>query len=239
MQQHKVASPILEGLRFENTTKIASGSTLGVSRQVDQERRYVIPEQENFLYISQSLRYLMRKHRLVVFEKSPFKKSDQERVDAMYDEARSFWASGEIEKSLGKLDEYEREFASQSVRRDSVYSTQLRDLTTEHAGKAVLCLRGPVHYDALPILLRRDEVNFSSFLFTEPYVQPLGEAVVCRIIHGQANDDEILTRLHIYQDFVFKAGTYDYNSKLKCSEKALALTASGIEAYKTRLRLPS
>lgn len=178
------------------------------------------------------LNRLMLKHKLVVFEKSPFDKSNEESVDAMYHEARSLLASGEIEKSLRRLDEYEREFASQSIQRDLVYSSQLRSLTTEHAEKAILCLRGPVHYDTLPILLRRDEVDFSSYLFTEPYVQPLGEVVVSRIIHGQALDDDTLTRIQIYQDFV---STYDYKSKLECSEKALAMTVSQIEDYKKRL----
>jgi hypothetical protein len=130
------------------------------------------------------LNRLKLKHKSVVFEKSPFKQTDQLLVDAVIAEARRFWALGEKEKAVRRLFDYLREFASQSIQRDFDYSLQLHGLTAEHAEKKILCLRGPLHYDTLPVLLRRDRVDFNSYLFTEPYVPPLSEAVIGRLIRG-------------------------------------------------------
>jgi hypothetical protein len=178
------------------------------------------------------LNRLMLTHKLVVFEKSPYSDIDKLKVDGMFAGARHWWAAEDREKAILDLGKYLVEFATQSVRRDIDYSLQLRNLTVQHPEKTILCLRGPLHYYTLPILLVANGVNFSSHLFTHHYVPPLSEAVISRIIHGEDIENETLIRLHIYHDFA--AGALDYNSRLECSRKALAMTTTEIEEYATQ-----
>ncbi|MGA8857943.1 MAG: type II restriction endonuclease [Candidatus Bathyarchaeia archaeon] len=170
---------------------------------------------------------LTLKHKLVVFEKSRYTNVDKVKVDSTFVMARHLWLRGEREKAVKFLTEYVVEFASQSLGRDIDYSSQLREVSLKHPEKTIMCLRGPLHYDTLPILLAEKRVNFSSCLFTSPYVPPLGEAVVSRVIHGEAIEKETLTRLQIYHDFLDER--LDYNSKLECSKKALDMTAPEIK----------
>jgi hypothetical protein len=172
---------------------------------------------------------LTLKHKLVVFEKSPYTNVDKMKVDSTFAMARHSWLRGEREKAVKLLAEYVVEFASQILGRDIDYSSQLPEVSLKYPEKTIMCLRGPLHYDTLPILLAEKRVNFSSCLFTGPYISPLGEAVVSRVIHGEAIEKETLTRLHIYHDIL--DGRFDYNSKLECSNKALAMTATEVEKY--------
>jgi hypothetical protein len=177
------------------------------------------------------LNRLTLKQKQVTFEKSRYNDVDKLMVDGRFRLARQQWACGEKESAVRSLDKYMVEFALQSVRRDVDYSSQLQNLLMQEPEKAVLCIRGPVHYDALPILLVGRGVNFTSYLFTKHYVHPFGEAVVGKIIHGEVIDDETLTRLHIYHDFLEKAGVLDYKSRMKWSKKAVCMTTAEIGKY--------
>lgn len=181
---------------------------------------------------------LMLKNKIIVFERSPFKKGDQEKVDALYDEARAFWSSGDAEKAIRKLGEYEKEFGSQSIRRDIEYSKQLRSLTTGYAGKTILCYRGVLHYETLPVLLWKEGVSFSSHIFMEPYVHPFAEEVAVRLIKGQEASDEALVLRHIEQDLIFEAGSYDYKTKMKVKDKVASMTRNDVKKYIASLRNP-
>jgi hypothetical protein len=178
---------------------------------------------------------LMLQNKVIIFERSPFKKSDQDRADDLYEESRTFWECGEIEKAVRRLGEYDRELASQSVQRDIEYSKQLKSLTNKYPGKTILCSRGIVHFETLPILLSQQGVSFSSYLFTEPYVHPFAEEVVVRLIKGQEVSDKALMLRHIEQDLIFEAKSYDYETKIKIREKVLSMSEDGLKSYVAKI----
>jgi hypothetical protein len=198
-----------------------------VSRGVRLHRASALSPQEEFT--DGILGHVQLTFKPVEFERSPVKKSEMERTNDIFDEARKLWKSGEIDKALNRLDVFEREFASHIDRRDRYYSRQLQVTVKKYSEKNILCLRGVLHSETLPRLLRDLGVGFSSYLFTETYVHPLAEEVTANLLQSQPISRDTLMRRHIEQDLL--AGRYEYKTKLAIKEKVAAMKQAEIEEY--------
>ena len=99
------------------------------------------------------------KGKLVIFERSPYRKTDEDANNSLYNEALNFWNDGDTGKAVRKLGEYYKEFASQAVQRDIKYSRQMKELLTAHPQASILCYRGTSHVETLPILLIEKDLH--------------------------------------------------------------------------------
>lgn len=166
----------------------------------------------------------------VVFERSPLNKQDESKIKSLYNESRALWQNGETKAALYKLGEREKEVASQVIRRDLEYSHQLKTLSSNE-DKNILCYRGPIHYDTLPVLLVKEDVSFSSYLFREDYSHPFAEAVTSRLIKGGEIDDHILELRHIEEDLIQSKVKFDYETRMIITKKVLEMKEPEIEEY--------
>jgi hypothetical protein len=186
-------------------------------------------ELEEFTY--GLLERLFLTNKLVVFEKSPVKKDEMEHLQSLYEESRIHWEKREIDKAVQLLREYELGFASQIPRRDMEYALQLRDLMTRYTGKRILAIRGILHDETLPRILDEKGISYAPHLFRESYAYSVAEEVTRSIIQGEAIRDATLVRRHIEQDYIFKAGSHDYDTRLRVKERVLSMSQSDVENY--------
>lgn len=200
-----------------------------VSRGEDLPPTTALSELEEFT--NGFLGRLVLTNKLVVFEKSPVKKNEQEQACSLYDESPRQWALREIDKAVQLLRKCETDSSSRILRRDIAYAQQLQSLTTEYTGKEMLCVRGTMHYETLPIILGEKGINFRSYLFKEPYTYSLAEEVTRAIVHGQTVSDEILMRRHIEEDYTFQVGSHNYETRVRIREKVLSMNKTDIDRY--------
>jgi hypothetical protein len=161
-----------------------------------------------------------------VVEKSPLRLNDQCKVRDLSEQAFSHWKKAEIDIAILKFEQYEREFVSQTIRRDTAYAYQLQQLLS--TGTSILSVRGSLHSQTLPQLLQTRAIEFEAVIFKAPYVLSKQEEVVMKILGDSLAKEDIILCL-IQQDL--EGQNHDYQTKLKVKEKLSTMTSNDISGY--------
>jgi hypothetical protein len=180
------------------------------------------------------------KSKSVEFERSPVKKTEDEQMNSLYQEARRLWRQKQVPKAVEGLRKWQQVFAMQIQKRDISYSHQLQSLATETAAKRILCVRGLLHEESLSRELRHIGVVFDSYLFKEPYVHSIADSVTIASLRGEVVEDDTLVRLLIEQDYADKeiiADNYRYETRLRIREKVLSMNQPEIDEYVASMKV--
>lgn len=180
------------------------------------------------------LERLIFTNKFVAFERSAVKKTEDEQMNALYQEARRLWRQKEILRAVAQLRKFEEEFALQIEKRDVSYAQQLQSLSTKNADKRILCVRGLLHRESLSRELQQRSVAFDSYRFREPYVYSIAESVTIAFLHGEGVEDCTLVRLLIEQDYANKeiaADNFTYETRQRIREKVLTMTQADVDGY--------
>jgi hypothetical protein len=181
----------------------------------------------------------LTKSRVVVIERSPIKKIDEENLVGLYNESRESWSKVDVSLAVLKLRAHDQQFAEHQKQRDISYAQQLKGIVATYSDKSVLCYRGALHYETLRPLLIKENVKFESYLFCSPYLPPFGEEITKMFIDGRHVNDEIMMRRHIEQDLLFnrlKLQAYSYKRALEVRNEVTAMSRREIDTYISRLK---
>jgi hypothetical protein len=173
------------------------------------------------------LKELHGSRKRIVVERSPVSQTEYDEMNCLFTEANNYWKSAKVELAIAKYRDHAGQFANQMIRRDTDYADQLHQLTEQPNG--ILSVRGSLHSETLPPILRTKGVDFEPIVFRTPYVLSCQEEVTMKIVRGQSHTKEDILRCLIQQDL--EGQDHSYEKKLMVKKELSAMTSEDLSNH--------